>query len=215
MKKFKLFNILLILVMFFMIPTVYAHNIEVDTNDVIKIPLDSKDQIASTTKIVVNESYGEYNLYYQYVKMDKDVLEQYLSIENEQLEYEAENRPNDNASNAEIIAYNNEMAQYEASKQALKPGYVEADWILSDDGTVPFQVKEGVEVEDKDAFVLWIKVTKKTEDKNPVYDEKLIIHNVVEEDVQSPSTSDNILVIGILAVAVIGLMTVSYKKSRA
>ncbi len=210
MKKFKLFNVLLILAMFFIMPTAYAHDVVLDTDDVITIP----QQLSDSTKIEIDESYGEYNLYYQYVKMDKTVFEQYKAIEEEELEYEKEHRPSNDASNEEKIAYNNEIAEYEASKQALKPGYVEADWIPSDDGTVPFQVKDGIEVEDKDAFVLWIKVTKKTGDKNPIYDEKLIIHSVVEEE-PSPSTSDNILVIGILTVAVIGLMTVSYKKARA
>lgn len=215
MKKIKMFNILLALAMFFMTPIVYAHNVELDPDDVVGIPLDAKGQLADTTVIEVDDSFGEYDLYYQYVKMDAGDFQEYVSIETEELEYAEENRPGSDASNDEKLEYRNTISEYEASKTALKPKYDDSNWVLSNDGTVSFIVGDDVDYNKGDPFVLWVKVVDKEGDKDPIYEEKLIVYNIDEPDVNSPATSDNMLIIGIFAVAAIGLLAISYKKVRA
>jgi len=209
MKKFKLFNILLILALFFMIPTVYAHNIELDPDSIITIP----NQITSSTKIGVDNSFGDYTMHYQYVKMDSNLYEQYETILEEQREFQAENMPGEGASAKEIESYNAVMKEFEDSKKALRPGYVEADWKTSTDDTVPFYDNDSASTDKKEPYVLWVKVTN---EEDTVYDDKLVLYQApIEEDVISPETSDNIMIIGVLAVTVVGLMALSYKKSKA
>ena len=210
MKKFKLFNILLILALFFMIPTAYAHDIATDPDKIITIP----ELITDSTKIEVDNSYGDYVMYYQYVKMNSNLYEKYNTILEEQKNYAKENKPGENATASEIADYNSVMGEYEASKNALKPGYVGENFKTTQDGTVPFYDKSSASTEVAEPYVLWIKITN-IDGEDVVYDEKLVLYKAPEEDVTSPETSDNIMIIGILAVSAIGLMALSYKKSRA
>lgn len=210
MKKFKLFNILLIMIMVLAMPVVYAHDVTLAGDDIIPIP----DQLSSSTKIEVAESFGEYKLYYQWVAMDESDYESYSELLEAQL---AVPNPGTNASQEEKEAYDEAVLGYEASKNALKPGYVESDWVESKDGTVPFNKNlEGVENEDP--YILWIKVVSTTNETNVIFEERLILYSSdlkQEENVENAETSDSILVIGVLTVAAVGLMAVSYKKSRA
>ena len=208
MKKIKLFNILLIIAMIFSMPIVYAHNISLAGDDIIPIP----DKLNATTKIEVAESFGKYKMYYQWVAMsDKDYAD-YMDFLQAQLDLP---NPGANASNQEKQEYEQELLQYEASKTAVKPEYVEKDWTESKDGTVPFN-KELEGVEEGDPYVLWIKAVNAEDEE--IFEERLVLYNanlVLEEDVENAETSDGILIVGLLAVAAIGVMAISYKKSRA
>lgn len=208
MKKIKLFNILLIIAMIFSMPIVYAHNISLAGDDIIPIP----DKLNGTTKIEVAESFGKYKMYYQWVAMsDKDYAD-YMDFLQAQLDLP---NPGANATNQEKQEYEEELLQYEASKTAVKPEYVDADWTESKDGTVPFN-KELEGVEEGDPYVLWIKAVNEKDEE--IFEERLVLYNadlVLEEDVENAETSDEILVVGLLSVAAMGVMAISYKKSKA
>lgn len=212
MKKFNLFSLLLLFAFAFMIPTVYAHEIETDPDNIITIPLTAQDEMYSGTKVQVDDSYGEYKLYYQYVEMTDEVYEQYMAILEEQRNYEKENRPSDDAEDDVIEAYNKKMAEYENSKQALLPAYVEDDWIASSDSTVKLDTTNITEVKH---YNLWVKITD-TSDANAVYDDLVVSYDPnagsSDDNVPSPETSDNIWLIGLGAVIIGGIMIVSYRK---
>ena len=212
MKKFNLFSLLLVFAFAFMIPTVYAHEIETDPDNIITIPLTAQDEMYSGTKVQVDDSYGEYKLYYQYVEMTDEVYEQYMAILEEQRNYEKENRPSDDAEDDVIEAYNKKMAEYENSKQALLPAYVEDDWIASSDSTVKLDTTNVTEVKH---YNLWVKITD-TSDANAVYDDLVVSYDPnagsSDDNVPSPETSDNIWLIGLGAVIIGGIMIVSYRK---
>ncbi len=212
MKKFNLFSLLLVFAFAFMIPTVYAHEIETDPDNIITIPLTAQDEMYSGTKVQVDDSYGEYKLYYQYVEMTDEVYEQYMAILEEQRNYEKENRPSDDAEDDVIEAYNKKMAEYENSKQALLPAYVEDDWIASSDSTVKLDTTNITEVKH---YNLWVKITD-TSDANAVYDDLVVSYDPnagsSDDNVPSPETSDNIWLIGLGAVIIGGIMIVSYRK---
>jgi len=218
MKKIKFISVLLILSVLFSMPIVFAHNVELAGDDMIVIP----DLISKTTEIKVNESFGEYNMYYQWVSMDDEAYESYLAfIESQKLVPV----PGVNATAQEIQEYENTMEGYENSKNALKPVYVEEDWKETSNGTVPFNKSiEGVNEEDP--YVLWIKVASKKDAANIIYEERVILYDAElalteeekeaeKEEEKNAETSDNILIIGILTVATVGLMAISYKKSKA
>lgn len=207
MKKFKLFNILLIMIMALAMPIVYAHDVTV--SNYIKIP----EIITASTKIEVEDDFGEYELYYQWVAMDQSDYDSYRDLLKAQLEL---TNPGENASQDEKDAYDEELMEYEASKIALKPAYIEEKWVKSEDGTVPFN--ESLEgIEENAPYVLWINAVSKEDSNNQIYQERLILYNtnLVSDDIENAKTSDSILVIGLLTVAAIGFMTISYKKSRA
>ena len=205
MKKFKLFNILLILVLVLVMPVVHAHDITLSTD--ITIP----EKISASTKIEVNEDFGEYELYYQWVAMDAEDYETYSDYLEQQLALEV---PGNDATDAEIKEYKEEVAEYEKSKVALKPGYDDEKWAKSNNGTVPFNLEtEGVE--EGDPYVLWVKAVSTEDDSKVIYNERLIPYAIPEENVESPETNDNVAIITVLTVAAAGLMVVSYKKSRA
>lgn len=212
MKKFNLFSLLLVFAFAFMIPTVYAHEIETDPDNIITIPLTAQDEMYSGTKVQVDDSYGEYKLYYQYVEMTDEVYEQYMAILEEQRNYEKENGPSDDAEDDVIEAYNKKMAEYENSKQALLPAYVEDDWIASSDSTVKLDTTNITEVKH---YNLWVKITD-TSDANAVYDDLVVSYDPnagsSDDNVPSPETSDNIWLIGLGAVIIGGIMIVSYRK---
>lgn len=211
MKKFSLFSLLLVFAFAFMIPTVYAHDIETDPDRIITFPLNEKDEIYSGSKIQVNDSYGEYKLYYQYVEMTDEVYEQYMAIHEEHLKFEEENRPADDAEPDVIEDYNKKFEEYEKSKQALLPAYVEDDWVESTDSTVKLDTTDIKEVKH---YNLWVKITDEN-DENAVYDDQVITYDpnaVSEDDVPSPETSDNIILIGVGAILIAGIMFVSYRK---
>lgn len=212
MKKFNVFSLLLVLAMVFMIPTAYAHEIETDPDNIITIPLTAQDEMYSGTKVQVDDSYGEYKLYYQYVEMTDEVYNQYMAILEEQRNYEKENRPSDDAEDDVIEAYNKKMAEYEDSKQALLPAYVEDDWVVSSDSTTKLDTSNITEVKH---YNLWVKITD-TSDENAVYDDLVVNYDpsigTSEDEVPSPETSDNIWLIGLAALAIGGIMVVSYKK---
>lgn len=208
MKKIKLFNVLLIVAMIFSMPIVYAHNISLAGDDIIPIP----DKLNATTKIEVAESFGQYKMYYQWVAMSDAAYGDYMDFLQAQLDLP---NPGANASNQEKQEYEQELLQYEASKTAVKPEYVEKDWTESKDGTVPFN-KELEGVEEGDPYVLWIKAVNAEDEE--IFEERLVLYNanlVLEEDVENAETSDGILIVGLLAVAAMGVMAISYKKSRA
>lgn len=213
----KLFNILLILTAIFMMPTVYAHDIELDRDDIVEVPLDSKNQLSGSTKVLVDESFGEYDLYYQYVKFQGNEYESFLSIHQAELEYIEQYKPSEDATEQEKQDYYDEIVEYESSKKVLKPGYVEADWIKSTNGTVPFIKENGDEVKEGDPYILWVKAVKKTNSEEAVYDELWVLYNVGMEsdEIKNSETSDNILIIGVLLVATLGTVALSYKKVRA
>lgn len=210
MKKVKLLSIMFIIAIMFMLPVVHAHSVILAKDGMITIP----DKITETTKIEVAESFGEYKMYYQWVAMNDSDYEDYLELLELQQELEV---PGSNATSEEIAEYESEMLGYEASKTAVKPAYIEGEWTETSDGTVAFN-KNPEGIEEGDPFVLWIKVVNLQDETKIMYDERLILYAIpegIEDDVTNADTSDNILVIGALAVVAVGIMMVSYKKSRA
>lgn len=210
MKKIKLFSILLIIAMVFCGPIVYAHDVTLAEDGMITIP----DKISASTKIEVKESFGDYKLYYQWVGMSDQQYDAYLDLLNLQ---KALKVPSSNAAKEEIEEYESELLAYEASKTEIKPSYVEADWTESTNGTVPFN-KNPEGVEEGDPYVLWVKAVNLEDETKVMYEERLILYAIpedIEQDIENADTSDSILVIGALAIAAVGLVAVSYKKSRA
>lgn len=210
-KKIIMLNILTIMAMLFMAPVAYAHDVTTSTK--ITIPLD----LNSKVKIQVDESFGKYELFYQYVSMDDDDYDAYMELEEEQIAYMSEHKPGSDATETEIAEYKSIMRAYEDDKNNYKPEYDETKWTKSTDGTVKFNVKGASEGE---PFVLWVKVVStEDEDLEPIFNEKVITYDVKmeseEPDEQSPATSDNMLIIGVFAVAAVGLLAISYKKVRA
>ena len=211
----KMFGILLILSVVFSLPVVYAHDIVTDPDDIVQVAVDEKGQISSKTKAIVHGDFGEYTLSYQYVKFDEDDFESYKELTQNQLEYEENNKPSTDEEDMDVIKeYQDRMAQYEKDKQAVTPGFVEAKWIESKDGTVPLDKENIKNAKGDEVYALWVKVTSKTDSNKVVYEDNVVIYQITEEE-KSPSTSDNMLVIGVLAIITIGFVAVSYKKSKA
>lgn len=210
MKKFKLFNILLIMIMVLAMPVVYAHDVKLAGDDIIPIP----EKLNGLTKIEVAESFGAYKLYYQWVAMEDTAFKDYMDYSNAQSQLPV---PGANATDQEKQEYEEELMAYEQEKTRVKPAYVEGKWTESKNGTVPFnQPLEGVEK--NDPYVLWVKAVSTEDASVEIYEERLILYSaelVVEENVENAETSDGILMVGLLAVATLGVMAVSYKKSKA
>lgn len=210
----KLFGFLLMLSVLCLLPVVHAHDIVIDPDDVIKVAVDDKGQISSKTKVVVDESFGEYTLSYQYVLFSGDAYDSYNEFLQAQLTYEKESKPDEDASTDVIKAYQEKMESFENSKRAVTPGYDESKWIESKDGTVPLDAEAIKNAKGDEVYALWVKVTSKADATKVVYEDNVVIYQIAEEET-SPSTSDNVLVIGLLAVASMGFVALSYKKSRA
>ncbi len=209
MKKFKTLCMLLAIAIFMSVPTVYAHEVTLDSNGIIKMPT-TDGYVTGENKIEIDASYGSnYKLRYQYVEIENDTYVAYTAILNEQINYQNENKPEDSAGPEEKQAYSQKMAEYENSKQKLLPGYT-ANWLDSEGNTVPLDTSS---IDEEKHFVLWIEVTKAG--SGPIYQNKVIIFQPCDDDVTSPSTGDNTIIIGIAIVAVAGIMLVSYKKMHA
>ncbi len=212
MKKFRFISVLLILSLVMVMP-VYAHNVELDSEGIITMP-NVDGQMSGQSKVVVSEKYGEYNLHYQYVVIADDVYESYNTILEEQRKYQSESLPGEDASDEEKNKYTEEMAAFEKSKQNLLPVYNNANWKTSTDDTVPLDTK-GIDSEMH--YVLWVRITKKTGDTDPVYQNKVVIYkpNTTNDTEESPSTGDNTLMLVGVAAVIGGIMVISYKKLHA
>ncbi len=209
MKKIKYLSVFLILAMAFTMP-VLAHNVTLDSNNIITIPDDPN--IISSAKITVSESYGEYNLSYQYVEIDKETYDAYNTILQEKEDYQAKDFPSNNDDAEAKRQYEAEIAQYEKSMQELLPSYQNSNWKNSTDNTVPLDVT-GIDTEKN--YVLWVKVNKKQGDGDAVYQNAVVNFKPSNDNVTSPSTGDNTLWLALGALAVGALVIVSYKKIHA
>ena len=210
MKKTKIFKLLLVVAMILSMPIVYAHNVTLAGDNIIPIP----EKLNSLTKIQVAESFGEYKMYYQWVAMSEEDYNSYMEYLD--LQSQVEN-PGADATDEEKQDYEEQLMLLEEEKIKVKPSYDNNKWTETKDGTVPFNEKlEGVET--GDPFVLWIKAVSAEDESNVIYEERLILYQsnlVKEEKEENAQTSDGILVVGLLSIAALGFMAVSYKKSRA
>lgn len=208
MKKTKIFKLLLGVAMILSMPIVYAHNVQLVGDNIIPIP----EKLNSLTKIQVAESFGEYKMYYQWVAMSAEDYNSYMEYLD--LQSQVEN-PGEDATDEEKQAYEEEMKGYQDEALRVTPTYDDKKWTESKDGTVPFnEPLEGVE--NGDPYVLWIKAV--NADDEVIYRERIILYNAElkeEEKVPNADTSDSILIVGLLTATVVGVMAVSYKKSRA
>ncbi len=220
MKKFKLISIVLAFIVFVTMPVVYAHEVEL-SSDIITIPTTSESAIWKGTKVQIASSYGEYNFYYQYVVITDEQYKNYIGIKEEQKKYEAEHKPVAGATKEEQNAYEEEMKNYEKSKEGILPSYDDKKWIASSDNTVPIDEEKNTEPA---KYVLWVKVESKTgTDKNAKYNDLVVVYNPTtksddnskSEEEANPSTSDNIILFAAGAALIAGVMVVSFKKSRA
>lgn len=213
MKNLKRLSVLLVLVMFLFVPVAFAHEVTLDTANIITMP-NNDGYMSGQSKVVIAESFGDYNLSYQYVKISSDAYESYSNLLEQQREHQKNNLPSSSASEAEKLAYEEEMANYERSKQAALPEYDNTKWVSSSDNTVPLDTK-GITSESQ--YVLWVRVAKKTGSSTPVYQNKVVIYrpSTTGDNEESPKTGDNIVLFGVAALAIAGIMVVSYKKSHA
>jgi len=205
MKKCKvLISLLLAVICFASIPSVYATDIPLDPSNLITIP----EQLNSTTKIIIDESVEVYDLRYQYVSMTDGEYDSYRSLVDRLNSLEV---PGASAGASEKEEYNESVASLNDSIIALYPDYNEEAWIDSNDGTVPFVG----DVSENGAYILWVELTS---DKAVLYDAQFVsvpARPNTDGEVSSPNTGDNaIVLIAGIAIAV-GVMAVSLKKSRA
>lgn len=221
MKKFKLFNILLALMLVFTMPVVYAHDIETD-EDVITIEPVIDNNIYSGSKINVASSFGEYTLYYQYVQISNDDYKSYRTILEEALKYQEEENPGSSASDKDKEAYEEELQTYNDSMQEILPGYDEDKWVETTDGTIELDLTKVPENSEfgEQPYVLWIKVVSKSDDTKISYSDEVVLakRQVVstdESNEENAKTGDEIIYIALGAVALAGIMVISYKKANA
>jgi len=227
MKKFRLLNILLILTFVFTMPVVYAHEIPVDKNN-IKVQ-DVAGTIYSGSKIEVDTDkigFEEYELYYQYVIIENDAYESYMEVLKKQTQY-TENFLKDNnltkvedASSDLKESYNAAIEGYVEEAEEKLPAYVEENWVESTDGTTKLDLTEVPENSlGYQPYSLWIKVVPKEDGKDAVYNDIVVTakKQAADSELQeeNASTGDNIMWIGICALALAGIMVVSYRKSNA
>lgn len=227
MKKFKLFNILLIIMLVFSMPVVYAHDVAVDKTN-IKIE-EVDDKIYSGSKIIVNsEALGidKYEIYYQYVPISDAAYESYdetlqaqIAASNEFLKEKNITDIND-ADAEDKKDYFDAMEAYEESKEKELPTYVEANWLKSTDGTAPFDLDKLPDGEKEEyPYVLWIRVKGSDEAAGAVYSTKVVIVSNEKEDSEleeeNAKTGDEILFVGLGIAVVAGVMIISYKKVNA
>lgn len=222
MKKFNLFSILLVLSMLFLMPIGYAHDITISN----KIGITNLDgTIYSGSKILVDDSVGEHKTYYQYVQISNSVYKAYEEKNNEQIAWrqaflEENNIENlDEASDDLKKQHNETVSQYEAEKEALLPAYQEGKWIESNDKTVKLDLTKIPSNElGFQPYVLWIKVEPTAANEASIYNDFVVRatpETSAEENVESPNTGDEIIYIAVAAVALAGIMIISYKKANA
>jgi len=212
MRNKKILNVCLILLMLLAMPVVHAHDITLAEEGTIVIP----DELNAKTKIIINKDITDYKMYYQWVEMPEENYKSYMNILQAQEVYAKEENPGADSSDAAQKEYEDAIQEYENQKNKEKPVYVENEWEESKDGTVPFnKPTEGIKTEEP--YVLWIKVIDEDDSENPLYEERLILYSsaLTNDDIPNASTSDNIVVIGVLSAVAVAFMMISYKKSKA
>jgi len=225
MKKFKLLNIILVLTVMFSMPIAYAHEVDVDKDN---IKIESVDgDIYSGSKIIVNSEklgFEDYKIYYQYVILENDAYNAYEQKIAEQGEYiknfldEHDLDRIEDASEAQIKEYNEAVAGYNDDIEALLPEYVEENWIETPDHTAKLDLTTVPENSlGKQPYVLWIKV--EPTDDDAVYNDFVVLakKQVADSEAGEPNagTGDGIVWIGLSAAVLAGIMVVSYRKSNA
>lgn len=229
MKKFKLLNILLVVAFLFSLPVAYAHEIDVK-NEAIKIELiDGK--VSNNSKILVDfeklglEEDTEYTLHYQYVIVENEAYNKYVEEDKLQqqtiknlLEYYELEKIEDTDDTKIIKEYNDNVKTHEVKKEGFLPAFIETDWIKTGDGTAKLDLTKVPTTEvGYQPYVLWMKV--ETKDGGSFYGDQVVKVDSpkVDEEAkeESPKTGDEILLVALGALAVAGVMVVSYKKVNA
>ena len=113
--------------------------------------------------------------------------------------------------------YNDIVIPYEKSKEALLPSFVESNWIKTTDATAKLDLTKVPENKlGFQPYVLWMKVEASD---NTYYGDQVVTAKKQaidpEANEESPGTGDEIMLIALGAIAVAGIMVVSYKKANA
>lgn len=230
MKKFKLVNILLILAVILSIPTVYAYDTTGITIDKENITIENIDNnIYSGSKIKLKEALtkdlGEYKLYYQYVIVSNEAYAQYDAKLKEQKKYEEELLASEGVgsvgelSNEMRKAYTEAMNGFEDEKAEVLPTYNDSKWIESTDNSAPLDLTKVPKNElGIQPYTLWIKVEPKSSGKKSVFNAFAVVTKAevldTEKNEENAKTSDNIVMVGIGAVVLFGIIALSYKKAK-
>ncbi len=211
MKKISYLVLSFLLAVTLMVP-VYAHNVTLDDEGIITMP--DGDYPSGSAKVTIDESYGEYALTYQYVELNDDDYNSYMAILEEQNDYKAKDLPGDKDSQKDKENYESVIADYEKSMQDILPGYVNNNWRNSENGSLPLDTT-GIDSEKH--YVLWVRVTATSGELNAVYQNKVVTYkpNTANDNVSSPSTGDNTILILLAAITIGGVMFISYKKAHA
>lgn len=222
MKKFRLLNILVILLLIVSMPTVYAYDTESVNVDKENITIESIDQnIYSGSTIKISETLanqlGKYKLYFQYVSISDDAYKKWKDVYDKEKEW-AENFLKDKNVDSytkltgdDKTEYNTSIAEYEKEKEELLPLYKDSSWIESTDNKAPLDLKtipEGTQ-----PHVLWIKVEPEGNEQS-VYNDFVVLPKGEKKE-ELPKTGDNMLFVGLGAILVAGIAIVSYKKINA
>lgn len=214
MKKFKLLGTILAFFAFLFMPIAYAH--EIDVNNKISFSVNSANEMWSKSKITVPESWKVTEVSYQYIEITDEVFKSYSSISEQEAKYDAENKPGDNATDKEKKDYADAINEYEASKEALLPAYVEANWKVTEDHTTPLDTTK---YEAETHFVLWAKVVYEEDNiTKTAYNDLVLTYTpstTGEENVPNARTGDNIVLFAVGAALVAGVMVISYRKVNA
>lgn len=231
MKKFKLLNILLILAVVLSVPTVYAYDTKGITIDRDNIKIENIDNnIYSGSKIKLDEALtndlGEYKLYYQYVEVSNDIYQKYMAKHNEEKKYEEELLKSEGVSSVDELStavkkeYTEAINSFEEEKAEVLPTYNNSKWVEATDNKAPLDLTKVPQNElGEQAYVLWIKVEPKSSGKKSVFNALLVktkaeVPADTEKDEENAKTSDNIVMVGIGAVLLFGVIAVSYRKAK-
>lgn len=230
MKKFKLLNILLILAVVLSIPTVYAYDTTGITIDKENIRIDDVDHnMYSGSKIIVDDKLkndlGEYKLYYQYVIISNDIYQKYMEKHDEEKKYEEELLKSEGVDSVGKLSaemqetYKEAIKGYEDDKAELLPTYNDSKWIESTDNKAPLDLTKVPKNElGIQPYTLWIKVEPKSSGKKSVFNAFVVTTKTeapdTEKNEENAKTSDNIVMVGIGAVVLFGIIAFSYKKAK-
>ena len=231
MKKFKLLNILLVILFLFSMPIVHAHEVDVK-NQAIKIDK-SAGSVNSRSKILVDleklglEENTKYTLSYQYVIISNEAYNNYVEEDKRQqqtiknfLEYNNLQKIEDTQDPELIQEYNTNVKAHEDNKEGYLPTFAESNWIQTEDATA---VLDETKIPDNELgiqpYVLWMRV--RTDDGSYYGTQVITVdvpkkeENKDESNQENAKTGDEIMWVVLGALAISGLMIVSYKKVNA
>lgn len=219
MKKYKLLGLLLAVITFLAMPIAYAH--EIDITNKVEFTVSDSSEMWSKNQILIPDTWKNPEISYQYVEISKEVFQNYLSLSLEASKYAEENVPSESATAEEKKEYDDTIREYEASKEALLPAYVEANWKVTEDHTTPLDTTKYT---GETHFVLWVKVTYTEDGTSKVAYNDLVVTYISnatsgeqdeEKDVPNAKTGDNIVLFAVGAALVAGVMVISYRKVNA